>query len=387
MKVLYITTMYPVPEYPQQGIFCHEQVKALMRAGVDVTVAVPVPFYGKPRIKEWYYEGVRIRYVHFFKLPGTADFHKTGEALFRRLSRMLDLGGFDLYHADAPLPSGFAAMMAAERYGKPFVVHGHGLDVFLDKSYAGTKNCQKIAAACSLVYQKADGVIGVSRKVIDRIQAREDVGGRSHVVYNGVDIERFCPARKESSPVVTVTSIGNLIPIKGHDVTLQAVKQLVEKGYTEIRLNIAGRGPEEARLKALSAELGLGEYVRFLGYIPYEDVAKLLQRSDIFVLPSYYEALGCVYLEAMACGIPVVGCWENGIDEVIDHGHTGHLVDNKSVQQLAEALESLLEPASRVAMGKAAREAVAERYQWKHSAESLAAVYQKCLNRGCKDGI
>ena len=181
--------------------------------------------------------------------------------------------------------------------------------------------------------------------------------------------------------------LAKLMRLKGHDVTLQAVKQLVEKGYTEIRVNIAGRGPEEARLKALSAELGLGEYVRFLGYIPYEDVAKLLQRSDIFVLPSYYEALGCVYLEAMACGIPVVGCWENGIDEVIDHGHTGHLVDNKSVQQLAEALESLLEPASRVAMGKAAREAVAERYQWKHSAESLAAVYQKCLNRGCKDGI
>lgn len=379
MKILYITTMYPVPEYPQQGIFCHEQVKALMQAGVDVTVAVPVPFYGSPRQPAWDHEGVHIRYVHFFKLPGTADFHETGKNLYRRLKRVLDLKQFDLFHADAPLPSGYAAMLAAKAYGKPFAVHGHGLDVFLDRSYEGTKNCRKIAAVCAQVYEAANAVIGVSQKVIDRVQARVDISDKAHVVYNGVDTDAFYPAERERTDGVTITSIGNLIPIKGHDLTLRAVRQLVNRGHRNIRLNIAGRGPEEEKLKALASELEIGEYVRFLGYIPYAEVAKLLQKSDIFVLPSYYEALGCVYLEAMACGLPAIGCRENGIDEVIEDGKTGCLIGNRSLDQLTAALELLLEPASRAAMGINARKAVAQRYQWKHSAEKLRSVYSNYL--------
>ncbi len=387
MKVLYITTMYPIPAYPQQGIFCHEQVKALKALGVDVTVVVPIPFYDRQvKVSRWEYEGVKVRYVRFFKIPGSGDFHKTGKALYRRL-RGLNLKQFDIFHADAALPSGQAAMLAAKKLGKPFLVHGHGLDMFLDGSYKDAKNCPQIAQACKQVYETADGIIGVSRKVLDMVQARLDISRRGYVAFNGVDAEKFYPAKKAPADKVTFISIGNLIALKGHDYTLRAMKALVEKGHTNICLKLLGRGPLEQELKDLAEELGIEPYVEFVGYVPYDDVRAKLQESDVFVLPSWYEAFGCVYLEAMACGLPAIGCRGNGIDEVIIHGQTGYLVENKSLEQLTNCMECLLDQATRQQIGKAAREAVTENYLWEHSAKSLLQVYQVYAERGDKDGL
>lgn len=361
----------------------------MKKCGVDVDVVVPMTVYDREHTaKVWEYEGVTIRYIRYFKLPGVTLFEKIGQFLYHALLHAeIDFKQYDVIHADAPLPSGYAAMRASKKYGKPFVVHGHGLDVFLDGSYAGVKNCDKIASVCALVYEEADAVIGVSQKVLDKIQARVDVAQKAYVAYNGVDVEKFHPITKEKRDKLTITSIGNLIPLKGHEYTLHAVKALVEKGYKGIELIIAGRGEQEAFLKQLTAELRLEDHVRFAGYIPYMDIARLLQNADAFVLPSYYEALGCVYLEAMACGIPVVGCKGNGIDEVITHGETGYLIENKSQEQLSACIERLFDEDERHRIGENARNAVVKQYQWKHSADAVKAVYERCVRRGNTHGV
>ena len=133
------------------------------------------------------------------------------------------------------------------------------------------------------------------------MQKKIDVSSKAYVVYNGVDIEKFVPLKHENKKV-EIISIGNLIQLKGHDFTIRAIKQLIEEGNRNIHLRIVGRGNKEKELKQLVNELKLEEYVEFLGYLSYDNVLSLLQNSDIFVLPSYYEALGCVYLEAMSCG-------------------------------------------------------------------------------------
>ncbi len=380
MRVLYVTGMYPTPAYPQKGIFCHEQVKALKKAGVDVTVVVPVTFYDREvKVKEWEYEGVRIRYIRFFKLPGTVNFHKIGKSLFRRLDKKLNLKNFDVYHADAPLPAGTALMQASKKYGVPFVVHGHGLDVFFDKSYAGARNCDKIAQTCQLVYEQANAVIGVSGKVLKMVEKRVPLSGKGYVIYNGVDTDKFVPVEKENTGVFTISSVGNLIPLKGHKYLLQALQRVVEKGYDNVKCIIAGRGYLEEELKELSADLGLQDYVEFLGYVPYSEVTALLQKSDAFILPSYYEAIGCVYLEAMACGVPAVGCKDNGIDEIIVDGENGYLVDNHNIEQIVDCITALLNKEKCEEMGIAARKKVAEKYTWKHSAETLIKIYEKVV--------
>lgn len=373
--------MYPNQTYPQKGIFCHEQVKALKKHGLDVDVVVPMTIYDKEfTTKVWDYEGVKIYYIRFFKIPGVCGFEYTGKSLYYSLERSkIDIKKYNILHADAPLPAGDAIRRISRKYGIPFVVHGHGLDVFLEGSYKNAQNCSKIVETCKCVYSEADAVVGVSHKVLEQIQKKVDIAEKAYVVYNGVDTERFYPIKKEKSEQLTITSIGNLIPLKGHDYTLRAIKQLIDCGHTNIRFKLAGRGYLEDDLKKLASELGISGYVEFIGYIPYDDIVKLLQSSDIFVLPSWYEALGCVYLEAMACGVPAVGCWGNGIDEIITDGIDGYIIEGKSSEQIADRLRQFIENNSSAAIGKRARLTVENKFKWEDSANKLIEVYGELI--------
>ncbi|MBQ8859890.1 MAG: glycosyltransferase [Ruminococcus sp.] len=377
MKILYVSGMYPTPKFPQKGIFSHEQVKALKKRGVDIDVVVPYTFYDREIESEyWDYEGVNIRYIKYFKIPGTADFHRSGKALFHSLNRNLDLESYDIYHADAALPVGQAVMYAAKKYNKKYIIHGHGLDVFLDVSYKDKKNCNKIVDASKEVYANADAFIGVSQKVVDNVLERLDISGKTYVAYNGVDVENFYPETHENEKI-QIISVGNLIPLKGHDYTLRALKVLNDKYPNKFCMKLLGRGYLEQNLKDLALELGLDDIVEFVGYIPYDKLASEVRKGDIFVLPSYYEALGCVYLEAMACGLPSVGCKNNGIDEIIEDGVDGFLIDVKNVDQIVESAEKLMDNNVRSEMAKKARAKVESNYTWDASAKVVEDIYRK----------
>lgn len=377
MKVLYLAGMYPRPDDPQFGIFCHEQVKELIKAKIDVDVVVPYQFYKRDiRIKEWTYESVHIKYVPYFKMPGTLDFHLAGYALYQVLNRKINLDQYDIFHADGALPLGQALMIASQRYNIPFVVYGHGLDMYLDVSYEHKKNKNAIIKASEEVYSNANAIVGVSQKVIDVVCMRQNVKHKCNVVYNGVDTSRFFPIEKHNDPLV-ICSIGNLIPLKGHDYTIKALRKVLDRYPNSMKLNIIGRGPLDLQLRKLVHELHLDNDVCFKGYIPYEKVAEELRKSDIFILPSWYEALGCVYLEAMAAGLPVIGCRMNGIDEIIKDKYNGFLVDAKNEKQIAFLLTELQDAKLRKTIGIRARTSVQNGFTWTHSALALKDIYMK----------
>lgn len=376
MKVLYISGMYPTPDYPQKGIFCHEQVKALKQIGVDVDVVVPMTVYDKEyETKKWKYEDVEIQYVRFLKLPGGRGYEHIGKLLYYSLLLSgIKFQEYDIIHADAPLPAGDAALKLSKKYKIPFVVHGHGLDVFFDESYKDAPNCKKISKVCKQVYEQANAIAGVSQKVLNCIQERVDIYDKSYVVYNGVDTTKFYPMSEKISEKYILT-VGNLIALKGHDDTIKALAKLVNSGVTDVRLKIAGRGPLEMELKDLVERLGISNYVDFLGYVPYEKIAELMRNASLFCLPSWYEALGCVYLEAMASGIPTIGCYGNGIDEVITDGLDGFLVDNKNVQQIFEKMKMIFQGKAYENVGVKARKTVEDNYKWIDSAKNLLKLY------------
>ena len=128
-------------------------------------------------------------------------------------------------------------------------------------------------------------------------------------------------------------------------------------------------------LKYLVERLGISNYVDFLGYVPYEKIAELMRNASLFCLPSWYEALGCVYLEAMASGIPTIGCYGNGIDEVITDGLDGFLVDNKNVQQIFEKMKMIFQGKAYENVGVKARKTVEDNYKWIDSAKNLLRLY------------
>lgn len=376
MKVLYISGMYPTPDYPQKGIFCHEQVKALKQLGVDVDVVVPMTIYDKEyKKKKWIYEDVEICYVRFFKLPGVRKYEHIGKSLYYSLLLSgIKFQEYDIIHADAPLPAGDAVAKLSKKYGVPFVIHGHGLDVFFDVSYKYAENCKKIEEACKRVYEQANAIAGVSQKVLNCIQERIDIQEKGYVVYNGVDPIQFFPA-SEKKKEKYILSVGNLIELKGHDDTIKAFAELVKDGVTDVRLKIAGRGPLEEELKKLVETLGISRYVDFLGYISYDKIAELMRDASLFCLPSWYEALGCVYLEAMASGIPTIGCYGNGIDEIITDGVDGFLVNNRNVQQIFEKMKMIFKEDIYKNVGIEARKTVEANYKWTDSAHNLLKLY------------
>jgi len=192
-----------------------------------------------------------------------------------------------------------------------------------------------------------------------------------------VDAEVFRPGCVESSRLRGL-SVGNLIPTKGHALLLRAFAS-VAKTFAPIELEIIGEGPERKNLVKLAADLGISGRVVLRGRQDRRSVAEAMRSCSVFVLASDYEGLGCVYLEAMACGKPAIGCVGQGIEEIIQHGENGLLVA-PSEAALSQTLRVLLENASlRKRLGIAARETIIRQHTLKHQARKLADLYQECL--------
>jgi glycosyltransferase involved in cell wall biosynthesis len=167
------------------------------------------------------------------------------------------------------------------------------------------------------------------------------------VIYNGVDVEKYRAAgnggRNQDgvgSRTHVIGTIARLSPEKNMEVLLQAARLVIEK-EPEVVFMIAGDGPERAKYENLAEELGLGTHVRFLGM--RRDVPALLSTFDIAVLSSREEVFPMFLLEAMASGLPVVSTRVGSIEEIVEHGKTGFLVEKGDHADLASRILALLE--------------------------------------------
>jgi len=374
LHVLTLTPFYPSEKDPAQGCFVSEPLRELEKESVVNDVIAVQPFYrGRARAVP---SDASSRWHTYFSLPGNIGLPLSGEFLAASLiPQIRKLHPFDLIHAHSALPCGAAALSLSKSLGIPFVVAVHGLDAYSTRQ-AGPligKWCERISKQ---VYESAAVVICISEKVHQHVAAVAEV--RAAVVYNGVDPCLFHPRAKEKSSLI-VLSVGNLIPIKGHAVLLRAFAR-VANSVPSCSLEIIGDGPERNDLQRLAVDLGIRDRVRFLGRESRQEVAAAMQRCALFALPSSYEGLGCVYLEAMACGKPVIGCNGQGIDEIIEDGKNGVLVSPGDEAELSDALKMLLnnEPL-RERMGNAGYETVSSRHTIAHQAAQLAEIYRECV--------
>jgi glycosyltransferase involved in cell wall biosynthesis len=261
----------------------------------------------------------------------------------------------------------------------PFVVTTHGVDVFSTGRESGLSRwwCKKSSLS---VYSRANRnicVSGLSRKNLlkgMRNQAEVDV------VYNGVNTDLFYPSNNtDGNSAVTVLTVGRLDAIKGQDKVLRAMAKLTTK-FPSLRCEIIGEGDNRPRLMEIARELGIEEKVDMLGIKSRREVAEAMRRCTVFALPSRQEALGCVFLEAMATARPVIASQGEGISEIIRHGENGLLVESNNPQQLTESLSMLLEDASlRNRLGDEGRKTIVEGLTLAHQAERLNRIYRECL--------
>ncbi|MDT7729217.1 MAG: hypothetical protein QOI21_5793 [Actinomycetota bacterium] len=292
----------------------------------------------------------------------------------------------DVVHAHFWM-SGLASVLAAKAPGVPVVQTFHALGavkrrfqgaadtsppqrIGIERALAG--RVARVAATCS------DEMFELSRMGVPRT--------RMSIVPCGVDLRRFSPTGRRVSERRThrLVTVGRLVPRKGFDVVIEALR-----GVAHTELVIAGgpaegrlsADPEAARLKRVAAEAGVGDRVKFAGQVSRQDMPDLLRSADIVVCAPWYEPFGIVPLEAMACGIPVVAGAVGGLTDTIVDGVTGALVPPRQPAALASTVRKLLnEPALRQAYGSAAADRARARYSWDRIAADIVAVYHRVVS-------
>ena len=218
------------------------------------------------------------------------------------------------------------------------------------------------------------------------LSARMAIAGKLVVLPNGVDVEAWRP----NAPVRTAVrrelgldeeflwlAAGRLDPVKDYPTLLAAMASVPEPA----RLLIAGSGPLQDELLRLSAQLGLEQRVRFLGFEP--DLRRWMRAADGFVLSSRCEGLPMGLLEAAACALPAVATDGPGTPEVLVHGQTGWLAPAGDCTALAESMTRMMQTAPEVrrAMGERARQLVIERFSLETILDRWEALYSDLLRR------
>jgi len=374
MRVLTLTPFYPTATDDADGCFVAEPLDFVRQCGVECDVVAVRPFYhARPTPN-----GHAAEWIRYAAIPGGFGLASAGALLYAQLlpkiRRLLKSAPINLIHAHAALPCGHAAMLLKRELGIPFVVTVHGLDVFFGAQVHGfaREHCYRVSRK---VYESADGVLCISGKVAT--QMTDMLGShRLRVVHHGVNEERFCPASGQNE-TSTVLSVGNLIPIKGHELLVRAIARLQED-YPSLTCDIIGEGPERSYLQGLAKDLGVAGKVRFPGRKSRKQVADAVGRCTIFALPSSYEGLGCVYLEAMSAEKPVVACRGQGIGDIVEHGHNGWLVEAKDCNSLTDALATLLQSVDlRTRLGRTARQTIVHGHTLAHQASRLTKIYEE----------
>lgn len=248
----------------------------------------------------------------------------------------------DVSLAFLTLPAGAAAAILRARRGVPFVVSLRGGDVpgFFPREYGRYHRATRWAIRA--VWRRAAGLAANSAGLRDlalRAGARQ-----VSVIPNGVDLDLFRPRLDGLAPnPVTILSVGRFAPQKNNAGLLRAAAEAARKVSQPLRLELVGDGPEREALALLATALGLADRIAFLPWQPREALVARYQGAHIFALASFEEGMPNVVLEAMACGLPILGTRIGGTEELVTDGDNGLLVPPGDESALAGALAALVE--------------------------------------------
>jgi teichuronic acid biosynthesis glycosyltransferase TuaC len=384
MKVLVLAEYYPRAADPALGVWAHRQTVAAERAGADLRVLVlhrPLPTLAAVRRLDLeaaraalrqpasaHLDGVTVDYLRYLSPPRPWSYASWGAwaapLLRRALGRIRARFDFDLIHAHYAVPAGDAVRRAAP--DAPLVVSIHGGDVL--GAHAGAASVRRTLEHARLVLANSAGTARRCRAL---------GAPRAQVVHLGTDL----PAVAVDPPAEpTLVSVGNLIERKRHADVIEAVA-LLAPAWPGIRYVIVGDGPEREALLGLAAARGVADRVALRGRLEPAQAVAEARAGSLFVMPSVAEAFGVAYVEAMAGGVPAIGCaGEDGPEEIVAAGGGIELVAPRDPRALAAAIDGLLrDPARRAALSVQARQTVTREFTWEACGRATVAAYEEAV--------
>ncbi len=367
--------------------YVHEQARALMAEGHDVVVLSPVGVLpGLPRLRpkaarimaatpgEATIDGVPVRFPRYLTLGNTGAKLLGGRPMFRAIlptARKLHADkAFDLIHAHMLPIEGHAGLLLGKALGIPTALTVHGTDVlqyFLPGQPPWPRNAR--------IAQQTGLLMAVSSFLKDCVQPYRDQP--IEVVPNGVDLA-LIPASVRRTPRALLSG-GTLKPRKCMHTTLDAFLAVAED-FPDATLTIFGEGPERASLEEKITAHGMGERVKLVGFVPHEQALTLMAQSDAFVMPSYAEGFGIVYIEAMAAGCVSVASSGEGIADVMRDGDNGFLVPAADVAALVPVLRRILSSGDAIESIRARGTETARALTWARNARQCGALYARLIS-------
>ena len=362
IRILVLSRMYPQTMDSTAGIFVHNQLKQITKVGCQVKVICPVPYAPKilwfnPKWKKYEQipeyditRGIPAYYPRYIRSPGKWFHSISCYTLYHGVKKILDsvIREFKphVLYAYSATPDGYAGLMLKRKHNIPFACSFRGSDINIYPKYDRRTFC-----LTQRVISGADQITTVSNalKVVAETIAKPK--REIQVVYNGCDLETFAynkeyrlQIRKElgiSLKEKVIIFVGHLLRSKGTYELMDAFIRLRLK-YPDLHLILVGEGPEYKALNEIASSNGLNKEVHLVRRKPHSEIPRWLNAADIFALPSYYEGLPNVVLEAMACRLPVVATKVGGIPEAVVDGETGILIDAKNTGQLRGAMEKMI---------------------------------------------
>jgi glycosyltransferase involved in cell wall biosynthesis len=394
MNVCVVAEYYPRRRDPVLGVWAHEQAIAARDAGADVRVLAlerpvpparalrsPVDALGAIRAvatqpRREVRDGIEIEYVRFVA-PARERSYAHWDRWARRpleqaLTRLEEERPIDLVHAHYALPAGGAVREWAAARGRPLVVSVHGGDVrgpLLATPDARRRVGEVLRAAAAVLCNGAD--------TLCRADALAGGTMRGRVVRLGARAPAELPPKHDKP---TVATLAHVIARKRHEDVLLALAHAAGR-VPGVRWVVIGDGPERTRLERLATDRGVA--AEWLGQLDHDDALRELARCHVMALPSVDEAFGVAYVEAMACGVPAIGCrGEGGPEEIAAIGDGLELVPPQDPKALADALARLLgDPAGLETVSAAARRSAEDHFSWEACGEATVAAYREALGR------
>jgi teichuronic acid biosynthesis glycosyltransferase TuaC len=365
LRVLTLSTLFPDETRPMFGPFVERQTLGLAaHPDVDLRVMAPIgiPPFGRkhpryralanlPDVETW--KGLpvyRTRFGHIPGVKGRLDAGALARALLRPLRGIYAQFPFDVIDAQFFFPDGPAAIRLGKALDVPVSIKARGSDIHLWASDAAPTRKQVIAAG-----QAADGVLCVSQALKADMVALGMPADRMTVHYTGLDHSRFMVRDRAAAKAALgmtgslLLSVGALIERKGQQIAIEALRDI--PGVT---LALIGHGPARAMFEAHAIQCGVADRVCFLGAMPHDRIADWFAAADAMVLMSTSEGLANVWVEALACGVPIVIPDVGGAREVIDRPEAGRFVTHNAAAVAAAVNAILADPPERHAVAAAA---------------------------------
>jgi glycosyltransferase involved in cell wall biosynthesis len=360
-SLLVYSSLFPHQGQPNAGVFIRERMFRVARE-LPMVVVVPVPWFPlqgllrkirphfrpvAPRFEQQ--SGIDVYFPRYLCFPGMLkrlDGILMALGSYLTVRRLKQERKIELIDSHFAYPDGYAAVRLGRWFDLPVTITLRGTELRMSQAPPLRKRMLQALQGAARVFSVADSL----RQLVGRHGADT---GKILVVGNGVDIDKFAAtpraeARqlfglKETDKVLV--SVGGLVPRKGYHRVLEVLPDLI-KDFPDLKYLIVGGASPEGDygqvLREQVSSLGLDEHVRFLGPKPSSELKFALSAADIFVLATENEGWANVFLEAMACGLPVVTTRVGGNAEVVVDDKLGCLVDFGDPAQLRDAISSAL---------------------------------------------